>query len=365
MVLIEHLDAPEAWDSLVEQLDGNLHHTSLNARLLHRVNGVAPVYLTLLDDDRALAGLTVAFWQERSNRLAAALTRSAMLDTAPLLKQASAARMRETLLEVEAYARHNGAVWLRINPFQSACTADTFGPLGYATKAYCEFVVDTSQPEERLWKNLSQHHRRALRKAEKHSLEVAVGRDRGDLAILGSLTSISKRKAQKRGESYSGFSERHSDAYKSILLDNDAADVHIVYHEGRPVSAALIPAFNRRASFLFGGSNHEGYALSASIYLLWRAILWAKQHGCREFNLGGVRPDMRLKDSPFYGLYRLKRGFGGVEVDRLAGKKLLRPYRARIHYGLRRMTRRARRAGQAAATARPPPDGRSPATSTA
>ena len=101
--------------------------------------------------------------------------------------------------------------------------------------------------------------------------------------------------------------------------------VFIVEFQNRPVAGAFIVAIGKRLWYLYGGSAKGNDAVSgAGVALHWEIIKWAKRHGYVEYDLQGF-PDVAGPDSPLYGVYLFKRGWGGQRV-RLIGEYDYSPY---------------------------------------
>ena len=90
-------------------------------------------------------------------------------------------------------------------------------------------------------------------------------------------------------------------------------------HNGIDLAAVMIFKFGNRCWYFYGAST-EIERNRMPVYLLqWQAILWAKQHGCKEYDLWGIPdfPESILEEQfttrtdELWGVYRLKRGFGG------------------------------------------------------
>lgn len=85
---------------------------------------------------------------------------------------------------------------------------------------------------------------------------------------------------------------------------------------GEELLAGIIVMINgRRATYLYGASSNEKRNYMASYLLQWRALLLAKENGCRYYDLFGIPFDDDPND-PMHGLYRFKTGFGGVILNR-------------------------------------------------
>lgn len=239
---------------------------------------------------------------------------------------------------LERYAYANGAVGVEFGPYQSNCPRGCVAARDYDIRTYYEFPIALGPDEDTLMANLSTERRRNIRKAEKAGLTIEQGSTRDDLLILDALQSQTKERASQRGDDFPGYQEAYLDAHESALA-GDAASLFIARKDGEPISAALITHFNKRSYYFFGGTSQAGYKCGASPFVLWNALLASKARGFREFNLGGVRGDMRDKDSPFFGLYRFKRGYGAEELPSLDAKKTLRTLHSKVYYGTKRVAK--------------------------
>jgi peptidoglycan pentaglycine glycine transferase (the first glycine) len=79
------------------------------------------------------------------------------------------------------------------------------------------------------------------------------------------------------------------------------------------------------AYYLYGASTDEERNRMPTYLLQWRAMQWAKERGCTEYDLWGL-PDedeetleaqFESRSDGLWGVYRFKRGFGG-QVKRAA-----------------------------------------------
>ena len=78
------------------------------------------------------------------------------------------------------------------------------------------------------------------------------------------------------------------------------------------------------------GMSGEAHREKMPSYLLqWQAIRWAKDAGCRIYDLWGA-PNVFEPQDPMWGVYRFKKGLGG-EVVRYIGAWDL-PLRPRLYW---------------------------------
>jgi len=103
------------------------------------------------------------------------------------------------------------------------------------------------------------------------------------------------------------------------------ADILVAEYESRPLAALMVFALGQRAYYLYGASTDDERNRMPTYLLQWRAMQWAKERGCTEYDLWGV-PDadeetleaqFETRHDGLWGVYRFKRGFGG-QVKRAA-----------------------------------------------
>lgn len=97
-------------------------------------------------------------------------------------------------------------------------------------------------------------------------------------------------------------------------------ELYLAEYEGQPLAGLMVFAHGKRAWYFYGASSNEYRELMPTYLLQWEAIRWAKKQGCEQYDLWGV-PDFDLdnlesnftkRSDGLWGVYRFKRGFGGV-----------------------------------------------------
>ena len=96
-------------------------------------------------------------------------------------------------------------------------------------------------------------------------------------------------------------------------------ELFLAEHHGIPLAAVMVFVNGERAWYFYGASTNEQRNLMPTYLVQWEAIRWARQRGCKEYDLWGV-PDADLqrleaqfnsRSDGLWGVYRFKRGFGG------------------------------------------------------
>jgi len=142
-----------------------------------------------------------------------------------------------------------------------------------------------------------------------------------------------------RRDSFAIHSQAYYEAALRLLVPAGLGRLFLAEYEGRLLAGLFAVALGDTACYLYGASADEGRELMPSYLLQWEAMAWARERGCRAYDLWGV-PD---EDEPaleagfaqrgdgLWGVYRFKRGFGGRLVRTVGAWDLVY---APVRYGL-------------------------------
>jgi peptidoglycan pentaglycine glycine transferase (the first glycine) len=115
----------------------------------------------------------------------------------------------------------------------------------------------------------------------------------------------------------------HSQAYYrralALLRPLGRAQLFMAHYEGQPLAGLMAFAFDHRAYYMYGASSNVHRELMPNHQLQWRAMQWAKERGCTEYDLWGITdrdPDEETENgsAALGGVERFKAGFGGDTV---------------------------------------------------
>jgi len=172
------------------------------------------------------------------------------------------------------------------------------------SKVYRTMVVDLERSESEIRTGLHQKWRNCLNRSEKNHLNIIKGTD----------TTI----FQKFNKLYMELRERKNfdvdlepDFYEKVqqeLENTEKFVVHVAEFEGKPVAAHVGSYLGDTAVYLLGASNIKGNDMNASYLLQWHVMNYAKEKGCRWYDLGGIDPD----NNP--DVFRFKKRMGGIEL---------------------------------------------------
>lgn len=226
--------------------------------------------------------------------------------------------------EVDEVCRKKRAVFLKIEPDFSSDSPQSlithhssFIISKHNIQPPRTVIVSLEGSEDEILGRMKQKTRYNVRLAEKKGVTV---RSWDDLEGFHRMMTITGRR--------DGFGVHSLDYYRKayeLFRPAGMAEILVAEYESRPLAALMAFALGKRAYYLYGASTDEERNRMPTYLLQWRAMQWAKERGCTEYDLWGVPDaDEQTLESQFetrhdglWGVYRFKRGFGG-QVRRAA-----------------------------------------------
>lgn len=226
--------------------------------------------------------------------------------------------------EVDTVCRQKRAVFLKIEPdcWDSEFTIPTNYQLPITISPHNiqpprTVIVSLEGTDDEILARMKQKCRYNVRLAEKKEVTV---RSWDDLDGFHRLMTVTGGR--------DGFGVHSLDYYRKayeLFHPTGVADILVAEFDSRPLAALMVFALGKRAYYLYGASTDEERNRMPTYLLQWRAMQWARERGCTEYDLWGV-PDedestleaqFENRHEGLWGVYRFKRGFGG-EVKRAA-----------------------------------------------
>ncbi|OGO04700.1 MAG: hypothetical protein A2Y73_01270 [Chloroflexi bacterium RBG_13_56_8] len=172
-------------------------------------------------------------------------------------------------------------------------------------------LVDLRDSEDEILARMKSKWRYNVRLSERRGVEVRVG-GLEDMPTFYDLMCITGKRDQ--------FGVHTLAYYRRALAlfsPTDRVRLFIAYYQDQPVAGLMAYAFNRQSWYMYGASSDVYRELMPNHQLQWRAMQWAKEKGCVQYDLWGI-PDGDLATESLEGVHRFKAGFGG-EVVRYVG----------------------------------------------
>jgi lipid II:glycine glycyltransferase (peptidoglycan interpeptide bridge formation enzyme) len=245
---------------------------------------------------------------------------------------------RRVLDDLQAFARQQGAIFLKLDPdivlgtgLPGAEDAVT-EPGGEAVRAdlsrrgwrfseeQIQFrntvLLDVSASEDEMLARMKQKTRYNVRLASKKGVNMRVGAE-ADFPMLYQMYAETSAR--------DGFIIREERYYQTVwqtftkpstVNGQPAAQPLIAEVDGEPVAAVFLFAFAGRAYYVYGMSRDAHREKMPAYLLQWEAMRWAKARGCSIYDLWGA-PDVFDESDSMWGVFRFKEGLGGYIVRTL------------------------------------------------
>lgn len=218
--------------------------------------------------------------------------------------------------EIDSVCKQNRAVFLKLEPDSwgdnSSITNYQLPTSPHNIQPPRTIIVDIKDPEEAILARMKQKTRYNIRLAEKKGVTVRAWDD---------IESFHKMMLVTGGRDGFGIHslEYYGRAYE-LLHPKQMGEILVAEYEGKPLAALFVARNGSHAYYLYGASTDEERNRMPTYLLQWEAMKWAKARGCEEYDLWGV-PDeeeatleasFETRHDGLWGVYRFKRGFGGV-----------------------------------------------------
>lgn len=181
----------------------------------------------------------------------------------------------------------------------------SLAPVGFRHEDHLNFLVDLTPAPDELWGRIASSARRNVQKARRMGVTVEEASDDADIAEGYEVLRDVYRRIQVPLPDRSLF-----DAAHRILAPLGRFRVLLAHTEGRTIGVLTLLRYKDVATYWYTGTLRDYATHRAGDLLVWRAIEWAREQGCRVLDFGGAgRPD-----EP-YGVRDFKAKYGGTLVD--------------------------------------------------
>jgi len=246
--------------------------------------------------------------------------------------------------EIDARCRARRAAFLKVEPdlweHQGIAPGlqDDFRPSPHWLQPPRTLVVDLGDDEETILGRMKQKTRYNIRLAERKAVVV---RSSDDVRGFHGMMQVTGERDRFGVHSLTYYQR----AYE-LFHPYGACELLVAEYDGQPLAGLMAFARGERAWYFYGASTDQERNRMPTYLLQWEAMRWARDKGCRYYDLWGV-PDADLEalESQFteradglWGVYRFKRGFGGKLVravgswDRVYNPALYALYRLYVRF---------------------------------
>jgi len=242
-------------------------------------------------------------------------------------------QQKENIQKLIEKAKEKNAKWIRIEPENEESLQnikDVFegkivrAPRDVQPKEI--FVIDITKDKETLLAQMKPKTRYNIRLAEKRGVKIFTTREEKYKQAFYDL--VEKTADRKEINPHSRiYYEKFFAVFPETLCQ-----LFVAEYNGEIVSANILITFEKRAIYLHGGSSDTHRDTMAPFLLQWKQIEYAKEHGCTEYDFGGVHTEDKgqeirdkreektenkksLTTHPWEGITRFKKGFSPNTVS--------------------------------------------------
>ena len=240
----------------------------------------------------------------------------------PMTDWNDAEQVRPLLDAIAAVARSHRAVALKIEPdlpddpqLAARLAGYGFRP-GHTVQPRSTIVVDLTPEPGTILARMKSKWRYNVRLAARKGVTVREGTE-ADLLAFQRLMEETGQRDDFAVHSY----DYHAAAYHLFALARQAVWL-LAEYESKLLAGIVVFGFGDKAWYFWGASSGQHRNLMPNHALQWAAMCWARERGCRTYDLWGI-PDQVGADPAAYedpenwgtgglwGVYRFKCGFGG------------------------------------------------------
>jgi lipid II:glycine glycyltransferase (peptidoglycan interpeptide bridge formation enzyme) len=253
-------------------------------------------------------------------RLPGSLGAIAYVPKGPLLDWDDDRALRQVVAAIEPLARRQRAICLKIEPnleddrvLAERLRAAGFQSSPQAIQPRRTILVDLEAQPETILARMKQKTRYNIRLAARKGVTIRPGGE-ADLPAFYRLMEITARR-----DNFAVHSQAYYETAHRLFVPAGQGRLLLAEHEGQLLAGLMAVALGDTACYLYGASADEGRELMPAYLLQWEAMQWARERGCRVYDLWGVpdeeeavlEAEFAQRGDELWGVYRFKRGFGG------------------------------------------------------
>jgi lipid II:glycine glycyltransferase (peptidoglycan interpeptide bridge formation enzyme) len=206
----------------------------------------------------------------------------------PLVSSRCSEQAARILEEVERSARAKHVRHLIVQPpaggseIAAALAARGYDQNAPAVAPTATLCIDLSQSLNQILAGMSARRRGEVRCSQRRGGEVRIG-GRGDIDVFQAM-----HEATARRQCFAAMSRSYLRHQWDALHWRGWLQLFLAYHQGRPLAGIWVTAFGDTVTYRLPGWTGEARDLRLNAACHWTAIQWAKEHGYRYYDLGGI-----------------------------------------------------------------------------
>ena len=230
---------------------------------------------------------------------------------------------KDLLDELKQTGKENGITFVQLEPNVQAISNFKFQisnlglhPSFHPLFTKYTFVLDLTNSEDELLKNMHQKTRYNIRVAQRNGVTVSQESSNKAFEAYLNLTSETTR----RQKFYAHDRDYHLKMWETLggqEFNPEKLQAHLLLarYKEKALTAWVLLTFKDTLYYPYGASSTQHREVMASNLLMWEAIKFGKKLGLKRFDMwGALGPNPDPKD-PWFGFHRFKEGYGPKLVE--------------------------------------------------
>ena len=306
------VDSPRVWNQLFGPATGHSFLQRWEWGEIKRRNGWRPIRIGAFNGTTLVAGMQVLVQRHRPLRFLPAIG-IAYVPRGPVGRVDGGIAEALVAAAVDG-ARLSGASLLRVEPAAASagwvCPALLemgFGVSDQHVQIPHSAYIDLGNSESKILAGFKSKTRYNTRLATRRGVEVRRGGEQ-DLASFFNLTVETGLR--------DGFAIHDQEYYEAVYraFGPDDSALFLAAHEGSDLAALMAIKTGWEAVYVYGASTSRERRRMPSYAVQWEAMRWARDHGCRRYDLWGMADPENDRD-PMLGVSRFKNGYNPVPIE--------------------------------------------------
>lgn len=304
------------WDSFVEvHPQGTIFQTSHYFRIFEKQNAFKPVAVLLKDGAQNVTGVLSGIIQYQLPSPFKNLSSRCIVIGGPLVLNNDADLLKIILESFDKLIRKKVIYTQFRNLFDINYGRSSFTDFKYTFTEHLNILVDITQPQEILWKDIHKQKRYEIRRAAREGLSFKPITTPDELESSYNLLSIIYKRIKLPIFPFQVFQNAFN-----LLLPKEMAVFWGAYLEGELVGTMYTLCYKGRIYDYFAGSKSIHYNKFPNSLIPWDVMQWGKSNKMTLFDWGGAG-----KPGIPYGVRDYKEKFGGKTVNYGRFEKIHKP----------------------------------------
>lgn len=232
---------------------------------------------------------------------------------------------KEMLHELKRIGKEENCIFIQLEPNlkNSSNLKFKISNLGLTHSAHplftkYTFILDLTQSEEDLLKNMHSKTRYNIRLADRKGVKITQDESEKAFERYWELTTetTTRQKFYAHTKTYhENMWETLKSSSEKINVNKLSAHLFTATYNKKILTTWVLFTFKDTLYYPYGASSSEHREVMASNLIMWEAILFGKKHGFKKFDMWGALSDNPNTKDAWYGFHRFKSGYGPEHVE--------------------------------------------------